>query len=93
VQQRGIPGEPDGDGSEVAARAGGWFNKRLVAFVDAPFAHTLHALPDGWRLEALAAGKLTVQFADGKLQKLDLTTGDHLSVSGDEMYVYLAKKP
>ena len=82
--------ESDGDG--VTARGGGWFNKRLIAFVDVPFAHTLSALPDGWRLEATAAGKLTVQLADGKLQKLDMVAGDQLSATGDEMYLYLAAK-
>jgi hypothetical protein len=91
VPQNQEPSVAESDGDGVTARGGGWFNKRLIAFVDIPFAHTLNALPDGWRLEATAAGKLTVQLADGKQQKLDMVAGDQLSATGDEMYLYLKK--
>lgn len=82
--------EPPDDG--ISARAGAWFNKRVVALVEAPFAHELRPLGDGWQLKAVATGKLTVHLQDGSHQKFELKVGDQLSTAGDEMYLFLTAK-
>jgi hypothetical protein len=87
IQNEPPPTEPPEDG--ITARGGAWFNKRTVSLVEAPFAHELRPLGDGWQLRATVAGKLTVHLADGSNQKFDLEPGDQLSTAGDEMYLFL----
>jgi hypothetical protein len=74
----------------VGTRAGAWLNKRALALVELPFRHELTPVGDGWRVVAIAAGRMTIHFTDGVKQRYDLAEGDTLSATGEEMYLVLA---
>lgn len=75
------------------SRSGVWFNRAAVFLIDIPFEHRLSPLSDGWRLEATTAGELSVRFVDGKERRFEFHAGDHLSRSGDELYLFIAPDP
>jgi hypothetical protein len=83
-QSSGSPPAPP-----AGTRAGAWLNKRTLAYVEFPFQHELTPLGDGWRVVALATGRMTVHFVDGTKQRYDLAVGDTLSATGEEMYLVL----
>jgi hypothetical protein len=74
----------------TGTRAGAWLNKRALAFVELPFRHELTPMGDGWRVVAIAAGRMTIHFTDGVKQRYDLAEGDTLSATGEELYLVLA---
>lgn len=78
---------------EDRARTAIWFNKRELARVDIPVAHTLAAHNDGWRVDFGGAGRIRVVGAQGPNQNIGVVEGDYLLSNGEDFYLALATAP
>lgn len=72
--------------------SGVWLNKRAVSVIEMSLAHTFRPTPEGWEIEASAAGTLVVRLVHGGEQRFELQPGDTLRASGEEMYLILTPR-
>lgn len=64
-----------------------YLNKRAVARLDLPLAHTLAAHNDGWRMDFAEAGRLRLTMREGHNDFVDVTPGDYLLCTGEDLYL------
>jgi hypothetical protein len=87
-----VPSEEKGH-ETIASPSGMWINKRGVAALGFPFAHTYTETEAGWELAAAEPGELVLRFLDGATQSVPLSAGDRLIASADDVYVAAQAAP
>lgn len=79
--------------AKTESRTAIYLNKRAVARLDIPTAHTMTAYSDGWRIDFGAAGRLRLLMTEGHNDNLDVAQGDYLLASGEDLYLSLQAAP
>jgi len=81
-----VPSDEKGH-ETITSPSGMWINKRGVAALGFPFAHTYTETEAGWEVAAAEPGELVLRFLDGATQLVPLSAGDRLIAGADDVYV------